>query len=46
MRDTSNITRSQSLASMVGAVVVSLFVLGVTTAPGPIAVTLAAAPIA
>ncbi len=46
MRNTSNITLPQSLASMAGAVVVSLFVLGLTTATGPIAFTLAAAPIA
>ncbi len=46
MRNTSNLSLSQSLASMVGAVAVSLFVLGLTTASGPIALTLAAAPIA
>ncbi len=46
MRTLSNIRLTQSLASMACAITVSLFVIGATTASGPIAVTLAAAPIA
>ncbi|WP_156349126.1 MULTISPECIES: hypothetical protein [unclassified Sphingomonas] len=46
MRNLSNISLSQSLASMAGAIVVSLFALGLTTASGPFAFTLAAAPMA
>lgn len=46
MRNHSNLTLTQSVASMAAALLVSLFVLGATTAPGPSAVTLAAAQIA
>ncbi|WP_294322979.1 hypothetical protein [uncultured Sphingomonas sp.] len=46
MRNPSNRTFTQSLASMAAALLVSLFVLGATTASGPSAVTLAAPRIA
>ena len=46
MRNQSNLSLSQSVASMAAALLVSLFVLGATTAPGPSAVTLAAPHIA
>lgn len=46
MRNRSNLSLSQSVASMAAALLVSLFVLGATTAHGPTASTHAAAPIA
>jgi len=46
MRNHPNLTFRQSLASLAAALLVSLFVLGATTASGPSAVTLAAPHIA
>ncbi|WP_156347458.1 MULTISPECIES: hypothetical protein [unclassified Sphingomonas] len=46
MRNQSNLSLSQSVASMAAALLVSLFVLGATTTTGPTAATHATAPIA
>ena len=46
IRINQNVTARQSILSLIGAVAVCLFAFGLTTAPGPIATTLAAAPMA
>ncbi|WP_242117504.1 hypothetical protein [Sphingomonas lacusdianchii] len=46
IRINKNVTTRQSVLSLIGAVAVCVTAFGVTTAPGPIATTHAAAPIA
>lgn len=46
IRINQNVTVRQSILSLIGAVAVSIFAFGVTTASGPIATPVAAAPMA
>ncbi|MEH3038927.1 MAG: hypothetical protein PGN21_02490 [Sphingomonas paucimobilis] len=46
IRINKNVTARQSILSLMGAVAVCFFAFGVTTASGPTAATVAAAPMA